>query len=78
MFIKYDVFHFIEEGIIMLFLFSKKQVAFISFLFGFTLFIGPIFLFLQGFSDYLIGSILLIMGTLLLLGGYFAYRDSKD
>jgi len=62
----------------MLFLFSKKQVAFISFLFGFALVIGPIFLFLQGFSDYLIGSILLIMGTLLLLGGYFAYRDSKD
>ena len=62
----------------MLFLFSKKQVAFISFLFGFPLIIGPIFLFSLGFSDLLIGSILLIMGLLLLLGGYFAYKDSKD
>jgi hypothetical protein len=62
----------------MLFLFSRKQVAFISFLFGIPLIIGPIALIGQGFTDYLISSILLIIGSLLILGGYFAYKDSLD
>jgi len=60
----------------MLFLFSKKQVAFISFLFGLPLLIFGVYFILQGFSDYLLLSLMFIIGFLLVAGGAMVYKDS--
>jgi len=60
----------------MLFLFSKKQVAFISFLFGLPLLIFGVYFIIIGFSDYLLLSLMFIIGLLLVIGGSMAYKDS--
>jgi hypothetical protein len=62
----------------MLFLFSKKQVAFISFLFGLPLLIFGVYFILQGFSDYLLLSLMFIIGFLLVAGGGMVYKDSLE
>ena len=62
----------------MLFLFSKKQVAFISFLFGLPLLIFGVYFILQGFSDYLLLSLMFIIGFLLVAGGGMVYNDSLE
>jgi hypothetical protein len=62
----------------MLFLFSKKQVAFISFLFGFPFLIFGVYFILQGFSDYLLLSLMFIIGFLLVAGGAMVYKDSLE
>ncbi len=62
----------------MLFLFSKKQVAFISFLFGLPLLIFGVYFILQGFSDYLLLSLMFIIGFLLVAGGAMVYKDSLE
>jgi len=60
----------------MLFLFSKKQVAFISFLFGLPLLIFGVYFIIIGFSDYLLLSLMFVIGLLLVIGGSMAYKDS--
>jgi hypothetical protein len=62
----------------MLFLFSKKQVAFISFLFGLPLLIFGVYYIVLGFSDYLLLFLMFIIGILLIIGGFFAYKDSHN
>ena len=62
----------------MLFLFSKKQVAFISFLFGLPLLIFGVYFILQDFSDYLLLSLMFIIGFLLVAGGGMVYKDSLE
>ena len=60
----------------MLFLFSKKQVAFVSLLFGLPILIFGFILLTQNFIDYLFISLVLIIGSLLVIGGIMIYKDS--
>jgi len=60
----------------MLFLFPKKQVALISFIFGIPFLIFDVYFILQGFSDYLLLSLIFIIGFLLVAGGAMVYKDS--
>ena len=62
----------------MLFLFSKKQVAFISFLFGLPSLIFGVFFIVQGFSDYLLLALMFIIGFLLVAGRGMVYKDSLE
>lgn len=60
----------------MLFLFSKKQVALISFIFGLPLIMFSLYFIFKGISDYLLISLMFIIGLFLMLGGQLVYKDS--
>lgn len=62
----------------MIFLFSKKQVAFIAYLFGIPFLIFGLYTIFSGFSDYLLISILFIIGIMLIIGGSFVLKDSEN
>jgi len=47
-----------------------------SFLFGLPLLIFGVYFILQGFSDYLLLSLMFIIGFLLVAGGAMVYKDS--
>ena len=55
---------------------SKKGVSFLSFIFGFPFLIFGVYLTLQGFSDYLLLSLMFIIGLLLVIGGSMVYKYS--
>ena len=57
-------------------LISKRGVSFLAFIFGLPLLIFGVYFIFQGFSDYLLLSLMFIMGLLLVIGGSMTYKDS--
>jgi len=57
-------------------LISKREVSFLAFIFGFPLLIFGVYFIFQGFSDYLLLSLMFIIGLLLVIGGSITYKDS--
>jgi len=58
-------------------LISKKGVSFLSFIFGLPLLIFGVYFIIQGFSDYLLLSLMFIIGLFLVIGGFLIYKDSS-
>jgi len=57
-------------------LISKKGVSFLAFIFGLPHLIFGVYFIFQGFFDYLLLSLMFIIGLLLIIGGSMIYKDS--